>query len=121
MAVRARPGRGRRGRGRPRWKRVAAGEGGLDEEVHQEYQHDAGEQEQPAVEQGEAHPQPRWSHGIRYPAPGTVSIGGGSPSLRRSVMMVTRTTWVNGSMFSSHAFSSSCSADTTAPSARSSS
>src|SRR3954462_11054813 len=45
---------------------------------------------------------------------------GGSPSLRRRVMTVTRTTLVNGSVFSSQAFSSSCSAETTAPSLRSS-
>ncbi|CAM5717874.1 hypothetical protein SGLAM104S_06487 [Streptomyces glaucescens] len=43
---------------------------------------------------------------------------GGSPSLRRRVMTVTRTTLVNGSVFSSQAFSSSCSAETTAPSLR---
>lgn len=43
---------------------------------------------------------------------------GGSPSLRRRVMTVTRTTLVKGSVFSSHAFSSSCSAETTAPSLR---
>ncbi len=45
-------------------------------------------------------------------------ITGGSPSLRRRVITVTRTTLVNGSVFSSQAFSSSCSADTTAPSLR---
>src|SRR5690606_25644024 len=41
-----------------------------------------------------------------YPTPGTVSITCGSPSFFRSVIIVTRTTLVNGSMFSSHALAS---------------
>src|SRR5581483_11423287 len=56
----------------------------------------------------------------RYPTPGTVSITAGSPSFLRSVIIVTRTTLVNGSMCSSQACSRSCSELTTAPSARSS-
>src|SRR5262245_66385328 len=40
-------------------------------------------------------------HGSRYPVPETVSITGGSPSLRRRFMMVNRTTLVNGSVCSS--------------------
>ena len=39
----------------------------------------------------------------------------GSPSLRRSVITVTRTTLVNGSVFASHTLSRSCSLDTTDP------
>ena len=56
---------------------------------------------------------------IRYPAPTTVSITAGSPSLRRNVITVTRTVVVNGSAFSSHTRSRSSSLDTTPPSAAS--
>src|SRR5262249_42953202 len=54
----------------------------------------------------------------RYLDPGIVWITGGWPSLRRSVMIATRTAFVNGSAFSSHAFSSSSSALTIVLSAR---
>jgi putative ABC transport system permease protein len=50
-----------------------------------------------------------------------VSMTGGSPSLRRSRLTVTLTAVVNGSAISSHARSSSSSADTTRPWAASSS
>src|SRR4051794_29652861 len=53
----------------------------------------------------------------RYPAPLTVSITGGSPSFRRSVITDMRTVLVNGSTFSSHTRLSSSSGLTTAPSA----
>src|SRR6516162_6243713 len=59
------------------------------------------------------------THGITYPVPVTVWITGGSPSLRRSLLIVMRTTLVNGSVNSSQARSRSSSALTTAPSAAS--
>src|SRR5438128_828281 len=96
-------------------------------EIHQRDERHAGEEERPGVEQREPDPDRRrppaaWGgHGMRYPVPGMVSMIGGSPSFRRTIIMVNRTTPVNGSMCSSHAFSRSCSAETTPPSARSSS
>src|SRR3569833_893097 len=93
----------------------------LDDDVQDGEQGDAGEEEQSAVEDGQAVAQAPALHRIRYPAPGTVSMRGGSPSLRRSRIMVTRTVLLNGSMFSSHAFSSSRCTETTPPPARSSS
>ncbi len=81
----------------------------------------AHDQSQAAEEQGQPRADGQPGHGSRYPAPVTVSTSGGSPSLRRSVMTVTRTTLVSGSMFSSQTFSRSCSALTTVPSARRSS
>src|SRR5207248_11644147 len=79
-----------------------------------------GQQEQPTVPRGQPGPKRQAFHRApnRYPAPGTVSITGGSPSLRRNVITATRTALVNGSACSSHAFSSSSSALTTVPSAR---
>src|SRR5262249_17675314 len=90
-----------------------------DQQVADRDQGGAGQQEQPAVQGGQPQPQ-RGPHRIRYPTPGTVSITGGSPSLPRSVITVIRTLLVNGAACSSHAFSSSRSALTTAPSACSS-
>src|SRR6266536_6338129 len=93
-------------------------------EVHESDDGGAGEEERPRVQQGEPDPDsglPPPCHGMRYPAPGRVWMTGGSPSFRRSIMIVNRTTPVNGSMCSSQAFSSSCSAETTPPSARRSS
>src|SRR5580658_10310437 len=77
--------------------------------------------EQAAVQQGQPGPngQPRASH-IRYPLPTTVSIRGGSPSLRRSRVIVTETMLLNGSAWASHTCSSSSSALTRAPPAASS-
>src|SRR5579859_4015759 len=54
-------------------------------------------------------------HGSRYPLPTTVSIGSGSPSLRRSRPIVTVTVRVNGSAFSSQTRSSRSSVLTTLP------
>ncbi len=68
-------------------------------------------------------PQPehrRRAGSIRYPDPTTVSMIAGSPSLRRNVIIVTRTVVVKGSAFSSHTRSSSSSLLTTAPCAVSS-
>src|SRR5215813_3592323 len=93
----------------------------LDEHVRHAEKDDARHEEKAAVQQGQADPDRRPLHRIRYPTPGLVSMIGGSPSLRRSFIMVTRMTLVNGSVFSSHTRSKSCSAETTAPSARSSS
>ena len=76
----------------------------------------AGDQQEAAVDESESQ-----SHRIRYPTPGSVISTGGSPSFRRNFRIVIRTACVNGSAFSSHAFSSSCSADTAVPSARSNS
>ena len=78
--------------------------------------------EQAGVEQGQsgADGQPRAAAHIRYPLPITVSISGGSPSLRRSRVIVTETMLLNGSTSASHTCSSSSSALTTAPSAASS-
>src|SRR5919204_6681166 len=93
-------------------------------EIHDSDQGGAGEEERPGIEQREPGPDsgsPPAFHEMRYPAPGMVWITGGSPSLRRSIMMVNRTTPVKGSMCSSQAFSRSCSAETTPPSARRSS
>ena len=57
--------------------------------------------EQAGVEQGQAcaDGQPRAAAHIRYPLPITVSISGGSPSLRRSRVIVTETMLLNGSTF----------------------
>lgn len=52
---------------------------------------------------------------MRYPDPGTVSMTCGSPSFLRSLTIVVRTVFVNGSMCSSHTFSSRSSAETSAP------
>src|SRR5438093_12908578 len=86
------------------------------EEVHDPDQRRPRQEESPGVEQGETEadggtprPAARGGHGMRYPTPGTVSMTGGSPSFRRSIMTVNRTTPVNGSAGSSHAFSRSCS------------
>ena len=78
--------------------------------------------EQAGVEQGQAGAdgQPRAAAHIRYPLPTTVSISGGSPSLRRSRVIVTETMLLNGSTSASHTCSSSSSALTRAPSAASS-
>jgi hypothetical protein len=57
----------------------------------------------------------------RYSLPTTVSISGGSPSLRRSRATVTETMLLNGSRWAFHTCSSSSSALTTRPSAASSS
>src|SRR5258708_829443 len=67
--------------------------------------------EQARVQQGQPCPegQPRAAH-IRYPLPTTVSISGGSPSLRRSRAIVTETILLNGSACASHTCSSSSSA-----------
>src|SRR5262249_32922439 len=81
----------------------------------------ARDQQQSAVEDGEPDPDRGAAHGTRYPTPGTVSTTGGSPSLRRSLITVTRTMFVKGSTFSSQARSRRSSAETTAPQARSSS
>src|SRR4029450_348917 len=104
----------------------AAGEPLGDQGVGHAQQQHAGEQEQAAVDQrqpgADGQPgEPGWRHGIRYPTPASVTTTGGPPSLRRSLRTVIRTAWVNGSACSSHAFSNSCSAETTPPSARSSS
>src|SRR5262249_17093457 len=94
-----------------------------EEEVHHHHQRRSGEEEGAGVEQREPDPDPRvppgppFGHGMRYPAPGTVSMTGGSPSLRRVIMMANRATPVNGGPCSPHAFSNSCSAETTPPSA----
>ena len=59
----------------------------------------AADGEQAGVEQGQAgaNGQPRAAAHIRYPLPITVSISGGSPSLRRSRVIVTETMLLNGS------------------------
>src|ERR1700726_801544 len=77
--------------------------------------------EQAGVQQGQPGPdgQPHAAH-IRYPLPTTVSISGGSPSLRRSRAIVTETMLLNGSAYASHTCSSSSSALTRAPSGGSS-
>ena len=77
--------------------------------------------EQAGVEQGQAcaNAQLRAAAHIRYPLPTTVSISGGSPSLRRSRVIVTETMLLNGSTSASHTCSSSSSALTSAPSAAS--
>src|SRR5579864_9025906 len=77
--------------------------------------------EQAGIQQGQPCPdgQPRADH-IRYPLPTTVSISGGSPSLRRSRVIVTETMLLNGSRLASHTCSSRSSALTRAPSAASS-
>ena len=62
----------------------------------------------------DSHPVDVTARESRYPAPTTVSINGGSPSFLRSVITVTRTVVVNGSVFASHTRSSSSSLDTTA-------
>src|SRR5579859_7540860 len=106
------------------------GQAGVDEPVGEAEQHDPAGHEQRGVDDGEPgphllRPEPpgQWSpgHGSRYPQPTTVSIGSGSPSLRRSLATVTVTVLVNGSAFSSQTRSSRSSALTTAPSATSSS
>ena len=62
------------------------------------------------------------AHAIRYPTPATVcDHRRARPSLRRSFITVTRTTLVNGSMFSSQASPAAPRRETTAPPARSSS
>src|SRR6266540_5507629 len=77
-------------------------EGLAQDDVHDRYQRGAGEEERAGVEQGQTQADRRTPpaacvrHGMRYPAPGTVSMIGGSPSFRRSVMMMKRTTPVNG-------------------------
>src|SRR5581483_12153578 len=78
--------------------------------------------EKPRIEQGEAgaYGQPRAAAHIRYPLPITVSISGGSPSLRRSRVIVTETMLLNESTSASHTCSSNTSALTRAPSAASS-
>src|SRR6266542_2023931 len=78
--------------------------------------------EQAGVEQGQscANGQPRAATHIRYPLPITVSISGGSPSFRRSRVIVTETMLLNGSTSASQTCSSSSSALTRAPSAASS-
>src|SRR5580658_875277 len=113
-----------------------ADEGAQDQEVRDRKQGGAGDQEQPAVPQGQAQPhgarrRPPQAHGcpvigwpvigwpvMRYPALGSVSISGGSPSLARRPLTVIFTAAVNGSAFSSHARSSSSSADTARPAPR---
>src|SRR5450756_293762 len=80
----------------------------------------AHDEEQQTVRQREAQPQAGATPHSRYPAPGSVSMGCGSPSFLRSVITVTRTTLLKGSVFSSQTFSSSSSLDTTPPSAASS-
>src|ERR1043166_8996727 len=70
--------------------------------------------------QARANGQRRPAAHIRYPLPITVSISGGSPSLRRSRVIVTETMLLNGSTSASHTCSSSSSALTSAPSAASS-
>src|SRR6185369_7199538 len=104
---------------------------GVDHLSHQAVRHaeqgPTGDQEQSGEQQRQANTdgQPGHPagcvHAMRYPTPVTVCTTSGSPSLRRSVITVTRSTLVNGSTFSSQAFSSRNSALTTAPSARSSS
>src|SRR5437667_3332892 len=71
--------------------------------------------EQAGVEQRQARAdrQLRAAAHIRYPLPITVSISGGSPSLRRSRVIVTETMLLNGSTSASHTCSSSSSALTT--------
>src|SRR5580658_7036874 len=125
-----------------------ANEGVQDQEVRDREQGGAGDQEQSAVPQGQAQPhgarrRPPQGHDgpaigwpvigwpvigwpvigwpvMRYPALGSVSISGGSPSLARRRLTVIFTAAVNGSAFSSHARSSSSSADTARPAAASS-
>src|SRR6266516_2749959 len=77
--------------------------------------------EQAGIQHGQPCPdgQPRAAH-IRYPLPTTVSISGGSPSLRRSRAIVTDTMLLNGSACAYHTCSSRSSALITAPSAASS-
>src|SRR5947209_9645253 len=108
------------------------------QQVADRQQHPAGDQEHGPVEQRQAQPdrgrrtvpaqprqpaagprftRPALHHFILYPTPITVSTTEGSPSLRRNVMIVIRTTLVNGSMCSSHTRSSRSSVDTAAPSA----
>src|SRR6202044_3817150 len=72
--------------------------------------------EQAGIEQGQPGPdgEPRAAH-TRYPLPTTVSISGGSPSLRRSRAIVTETMLLNGSALASHTCSSISSALTPAP------
>src|SRR5262249_35017763 len=74
--------------------------------------------EQPGIEERQPRPhgQP-WDAHSRYPLPTTVSISGGSPSLRRSRATVTETMLLNGSRLASPTCSSSSSALTTRPSA----
>src|SRR5215472_3156522 len=97
------------------------------EEIYQRDQDRAGKEERSGVEEGESDPDrgappAAWGdHGMRYPLPWMVSMTGGSPSFRRTIIIVNQTTPVNGSACSSHARSRSCSAETTPPSARSSS
>src|SRR5580700_2201095 len=117
--------------------RGRADEGPDDQDVGDGQQGGPGDQEQPAVPQGQAQP-----HGparpsdsqrhrervagvhrcppMRYPDLGSVSMSGGSPSLARSRLTVIFTAAVNGSAFSSHARSSSSSAETVRPPAASS-
>src|SRR5690242_4491926 len=86
--------------------------------VHEGEQQRAGGEEGAAVQKGQPGAQSAALHGaaIRYPPSRTVSISGGSPSLARSRPIVVLTVWVKGLVASSQARSSSCSADTTAPS-----
>src|SRR4029077_9809340 len=78
--------------------------------------------EQAGGEQGQpcANGQPRPAAQLRDHLPLTVSLRGGSPSLRRSRVIVTETMLLNGSTSASHTCSSSSSALTRAPSAASS-
>src|SRR5215469_15696516 len=93
-----------------------------DEPVGGRNQYPAHDQEQPGTGQRDPGPDAPDSapHGTRYPPPMTVSMSGGSPSLRRNRITVTATALVNGSANSSQTCSSSCSALITPPSATSS-
>src|SRR5262249_46144534 len=89
-----------------------------DDDVADREQDRAGEQENRGVPGGEPQANRRSHHGIRYPEPVTVSISGGSPSLRRSRARVTRTVLSNGSNRSSQRRRRRTSVLSTRPSAR---
>ena len=72
-----------------------------DEQITERQQDGAGDQEDNPVKNRQAQPDRggRPAHQASlYPTPMTVSTTGGSPSFRRSVMIVIRTTFVNGSI-----------------------